>query len=377
MASGEGSGGTSRRWLAGGLIAVALVLTVVLSGACSALRAGVLLRDAMEPPADLTERVQSSEVRVRTRSGDTDVLLFRPRTGDEALPALVLCHGAVETGARDSRLLDFARAFAARGMVVAVPHLPSLAKFRIDPADTTRIADVTRWLASESGEAEDGRAALAGVSVGGSYAIIAADDAQVRDDVSAVLAFGGYADMERLLFKWMTSDGDAPSELFDPLTEGRRLVLLGNVEHLVAPEYVDRVRRHLKLILQGNRALDIPLPPEASEVVAAAANESPLPPEIAERLLSRMRDELAAVSPEREATPLAPVHLLHATADPVVPTADLTALASALRGRGVTVDTHVTDLFGHVAAPDQETPGFFEAWPLLRFVGGFLDDAGL
>lgn len=69
------------------------------------------------------------------------------------------------------------------------------------------------------------------------------------------------------------------------------------------------------------------------------------------------------------------MYLLHATADPVVPPSDLAELAASLRSRGVSVETHRTDLFEHVDA--EGPPGFFAAWPLLRFFSGFLDDAGL
>lgn len=373
MPLSPGPGRVRARWIV--LAILALLLVIVAACACSTLRAAALLQDATTPPADLVERVHKSELSVATRAGPTEVTYLRPWGEDGPLPAIVLCHGAVEGGARDRRLLDLANAMAVRGMVVALPHLPDLESFKIARSDAVRIADVTRWVADESGDAADGRAALAGISVGGSYALVAADDPVVRDRVSAVLAFGAYADLERLLVHWMTFSGEAPSELFDPLTEGRRLVLLGNVEHVVPPEHVAETRRRLEAILDGRAPPDDRLPPAVQEVVTAAANAEPLPQAAAERLVGMIGEDLAVLSPARAAAPSAPVYLLHADTDPVVPTADLDALAAALRSRGVDVTTHVTGIFGHVTA--DETPGLLASWSLLRFVAGFLDDAGL
>jgi dienelactone hydrolase len=358
------------------LLALLLLVAVALSSsACSALRAGRLLSDALQPPTDLGTRVTVEDVDVDTRAGGVTVVLARPADADGPLPAVVLVHGAVDAGARERRFMAFVRAFAARGMVVAAPDLRALASFHMDVQDPVRIADVATWLAQESGYAEDGHVAIAGVSVGGSMGLLAADDDAVRDDVSAVMAFGGYADLEALLQHWMTQDTEDHGELFDPLTEGRRMVLLGNVDHLVEPAHRDEVRRHLRALLDGTVVGGHPLPPDASEVVAVARSKDPLEPERARALLGRMRPVLTALSPSRAARPIAPVYLLHGASDPVVPVSDLDALATALEGRGVDVTAHVTELFDHVNA--ESSPGFFESWPLLRFIGAFLDDAGL
>lgn len=363
-----------RRRFAVALAAVALLLVPLSCSACSALRAGHLLQDALQPTEEIASAVSVEEVDVPTRAGDVRVLLARPVADADPLPALVLVHGAVDAGARERRFVAFLRAFAARGMVVAAPDLPSLARFRMDADDPARIADVGRWLA-DTGRAEDGRVALSGVSVGGSYALVAADDAVLRDHVSTVLAFGAYADLGTLLHGWMTAPSDPHERLFDPLTEGRRLVLLGNADLLVGPADREEVERRLRAILDGREAAGPPLAPDAAEVVAIAESTEPLSMERARTLLERLRDPLVTLSPARGTTPAAPVYLLHGARDPVVPVADMDALAAALRGRGVAVRTHATDLFDHVDA--RSSPGLLEAWPLLRFLGAFLDDAGL
>jgi dienelactone hydrolase len=310
---------------------------------------------------------------VPVRGGDVEVLIFAPRGVAGPRPAVALVHGAVDAGVHDERLLRFARAIAARGAVVVAPHLPSLAAFRMDPLDPGRIADIGRWVAAESGEAEDGRVSFAGGSVGGSYSILAADDPAVRDRTRAVLAFGAYADLDALLERWMTGRAERVPGMFDPLAEGRRLVPLGNVESLVPAAEVAEVRRRIGAIARDETPSGLALSAQAAEVVDVAASREPLDAGDARRLLDRLGSVPVALSPAPAAAPSARVYLLHGTADPVVPASDLDSLASSLRSRGVAVETHRTDLFEHM---DTQGPaGFFAAWPLLRFFGGFLDDA--
>lgn len=362
----------------GATVAAALLVLVGVvagSGACSALRAGRLLDDALQPPPEPAAGLVRADIVLPTRAGRVTVRTVRPATDDGPWPAIVLVHGAVDAGARERRFAAFADAFAARGMAVAAPDLRSLATFRMDRDDPVRVADVARWLAHDSGWAEDGDVALAGVSVGGSFALVAAGDGALRADVSAVLAFGAYADLDALLLRWLTGPTQEHGELFDPLREGRRLVLLGNVDHLVEPAERDEVASRIRAILDGQPVAADGLSPAAAEVVAVAAGSDPLAPERARALLDRLGETLGRLSPARGAPPAAPVYLLHGSRDPVVPVEDIASLATALRARGVPVDTHVTDLFDHV---DAETrPGLLEAWPLLRFLGAFLDDAGL
>jgi dienelactone hydrolase len=349
-----------------------IALAAFLAGACSAVRASRLLQDALDPPADLAERIEMREVAVPTRAGDVPVLVFRPRGATGPLPGVVLVHGAVDAGARESRLQAFARSFAARGAVVATPHLSSLAAFRLDADDPRRVADVGLWLTRNGSGA--GTVALAGVSVGASYAILAADDAVLRDRVVAVLSFGAYADLDALLFRWMTNPAPAPG-LFDPLTTGRRLVLLGNVDRFVPPTDREAVSARIAALLAGRTMPAEPVSAEAQAVVDVAVSTAPLDPAGAREFLAHLATETQALSPVHASAPSAAVHLLHGADDPIVPSEDLDTLAAALAARGVRVSVHRTEVFAHVDA--EHAPGLLEAWPLLRFVGSFLDDAGL
>lgn len=300
--------GTSRRYLHAGLI---LLLT-----GCGLSDAARLLQDATLPPGSLAGRVAEREERI----GDLRVRRYG------AGPRIVLVHGAVEDGIDDPRFVLFARALALRGFEVVTPELESLCRFRIDPGDPARIARAA------GGE----RATLAGISIGGSYCLVAAASADVR----CVFCFGGYADLEELVMRWLTHPAEGPPELLDPLREGRRRVLLGNRDRL-----------------------------DDDAVARAMASEEPLPEEQARRLIAPVEGDFEALSPVRRPATGAPVFLLHANEDPVVPAADARTLAKHYGN----AELLVTDLFGHVGA--ERAPGFWEALPLLGFLSDFLGAA--
>jgi dienelactone hydrolase len=366
-----------RRRIAVAAAALAAVVVLLAAPACSALRAGAVLRDALQPMPEV-------ETKVREYEGFADgpgaaavrIRMAVPRERDGPWPACLLVHGAVDAGPDDPRLVAMARSLAAHGWAVGSVELAALERFRLDAEDPRRVAAAARWLADRADTARDGRVALAGISVGGSYAILAAEEPDLRGRVPAILAFGAYSDLEALLLHWMTTRADAPPGMLDPSTEGRRAVLLGNVDRLVPAAEAETARGALRDLLAGRpRAVPEGLSEATRRVLRAAGSAEPLSPDEAHALLAQFAGDLARLSPGRAAAPPTPVWLLHADADPVVPASDAATLAGALGSRGAEVEVHVTDLFGHVDARDGGSPSFLRAWPLLRFLGAFLDAA--
>lgn len=362
------------RWAA--LAVVALAAAAVVPG-CSALRAGAVLRDALGPPEALAEDVVERDERAPHGAGSLRVRLAVPADDEGPWPAILLVHGAAAGGPDDPRMVAFARSLAAHGFAVGSLDLDGLAEFRIDAEDPARVAAAASWLAGRADVARGGRIALGGISVGGAYALLAAEDPALEGRLTAVLAFGAYADLEALLLGWMTTSVPASPGMLDPHAEGRRLVLLGNLGRLVPEAERDAVAAGIRAAIRGappeRRSA---LSEESVRVLDAAESTGPLEPARARALLAPFAEDLAALSPARSGSgPRAPVFLLHAEGDPVVPSADAGILGAALDRRGAEVEVHVTDLFGHVDARGGEAPSIFVAWPLLRFVGRFLDAA--
>ena len=250
---------------------------------------------------------------------------------------------------------------------MAAPRLGSLAAFRLDQRDPRRVGETVQWLAGQSDLVENGQVAIFGISIGGSYGLLASADPGVRELVSAVLVFGGYRDLGELLTQWLTEPLDTDTVL-DPVREGRRLVLLGNVEQVVDAGDVLAVTACLEALLDDEQCeIDGDLGPKAEQLVAAALSEEPLTVEQAAELLDPLFPELRSLSPGRmPQSPGAPVYLLHAEGDPVVPTQDSGLVGVHLLALGADVEVHITDVFEHVDA--DTSPSLFESWPLLRFV---------
>lgn len=365
-----------RRLLRAAAGAVLLLALVAAAPACGALRAAALLEDALGPSAALVGEVSEWDLALPRGEERLTLRLSAPAGTEGPWPAVLLVHGAAEGGADDARMVSLARALAARGALAASLDLPSLRAFRVDPEDPARIAAAARGIAERADLAEEGRVSLAGISIGGTYALLASGDPALEGRVPAVLAFGGYADLEALLERWMTEPGDAAPGLLDPTGEGRRRVLLAHLDRLLPDAERALAERALR------EADAAPPPSDASEalrlVLRVASSRDPLPRGDARILLAPLRDDAAALHGTRAAPHAGTeVFLLHASEDPVVPAQETLALARLLAQRGTEADVHVTDLFEHVGTAGGETPSFFRAWPLLRFVARFLAAAGI
>jgi len=311
-----------------------LAICLVLLPACGLTEAARFLKDALRPAEELREGVAEH---TDTLAGER-VRFYRALGSNEDTPYLVLCAGAVQEGIDEPRFVALARALARRGLVVATPELQSLRAFRIDSQDPVRIARVVRALPT------DRPVGLAGISIGGSYCLVAATLPEIRDRIPCVFSFGGYADLEVLLYRWLTAPApDAPG-LLDPHAEGREAVLRGNRDRI---------------------------PPALLE--ATMASNASLSGEQATRLLSGLREDLVALSPtQAPGVPSARIFLLHGAEDLIVPTNDARRLNEYFTRHQVRVRLLITDLFSHVDAGD---PSLIESLPLLRFVAAFLDAA--
>lgn len=354
-------------------VVLIVVLVAVAIGFGPTVRAALVLRDAVDPSDDLAQRIHEETVAI---GPDLSARLYRPVDADGPLPAIVVVHGAIGQGPDDPRLVDLHRALADRGATVVAPRLDALARFRLDPEDPDRVAATVQWLASRSDLALDGQVALFGVSIGGTYGLLASVDEATAPVVSAVMVFGGYYDLSELLTQWLTEPVTTPTVL-DPLREGRRLVLLGNVEGSVDAEDVAVVTACLEALVDDRPCrADASVGPRGQLFIEAARSESPLEPALAAALLDPMTTAMEELSPSRlNVAPTPPIYLLHAIGDPVVSTADTERVAAFLADLGADVSVHITGAFDHVDA--DSLPPLTESWPLARFVSRFLADSGL
>lgn len=113
-------------------------------------------------------------------------------------PALVFMNGATPDGRAHPMVLRLSAALARSGRRVFIPDLPGIAGGELSPATLSAAVAFTE-AAADLSETGHGRVALAGVSIGGSLALLAAADSRVADRISAVVCVAPYSDLAKVM----------------------------------------------------------------------------------------------------------------------------------------------------------------------------------
>ena len=125
------------------------------------------------------------------------VTVVRP-AGRGPWPALVFMNGATPDGRAHPMVLRLSLALARTGRLVFIPDLPGVAGGELSPV-TLATSVAFAQAAARTPDAAHNRVALAGVSIGGSLALLCAADSRVADHVSAVVCIAPYSDLEQVM----------------------------------------------------------------------------------------------------------------------------------------------------------------------------------
>lgn len=351
---------------------------------------GLLLRaarvdvPALRPVARWqTSALTETERTLPSRRGTLRARVYTPAT--IRTRPLVLLGGVHALGIDEPRLRHFASEIARSGTVVVTPELPDLLSYLVTARLTDDIEDAALAVAREApslGSAHaDGRIGMLGVSFSGGLAIVAAGRPSLADRVAFVFSFGGHANLPRVLRYLATAehpDGEVP-----PPHDYGGVVLLMNVAPALVPEaQVAPLRAGVARFLHASHVAMFDTARAAREFEEARAMEAPLP-DGARHLLhlvnTRNTGELGramlphlaplgrdpALSPETSAVPSAPVFLLHADGDTVIPTKEAHALQATLESRGTQVRLFTTTLLDH--AEVKRPPRIGELVGMVRF----------
>jgi dienelactone hydrolase len=247
---------------------------------------------------------------------------------------LVLLHGWTLAGKDDPRLVAFAQSLAIAGIACVVPLLPGLADLALDPADVEGLGLFLR---------EEGKASgVVGFSLGGSYALLAAQAASPR----FVTAISGYGDLPGLYAHWFSWGKQRPAS---PTARESwlymKLVLAWRQRRKLAlPEADQReLENHLRGFCEGGDRESV-----------WAFHDRVLSPHDLEALDQLAQDPsvLRALSLVDHPPVLAcPVVILHDQHDAAVPASQAELAAQAVRAGspGIAVEVLVTELLQHVS----------------------------
>jgi dienelactone hydrolase len=269
----------------------------------------------------------------RISHGDAEGDLYRPSSAGPH-PGVVVCLGVVPFGVDHPQVPRIGEALARSGFSALLYWSPAMRDFRLDPADVEDIASAYEALLARP-DIDQARSGLLGTCVGGAFALMAAANARIRDQVAFVFAYAPYSSMRSLARDIASAsrsrDGVREPWAVDPLT---RKVYVHSVTALLEAEEAWRLRE-----THGDRdgQPDAASLSEAGRVVLPllTALEPDEADDALQRLPAALQERLDAMSPMthlyQARAPL--LVLLHDRDDPVIPVSESRSLRDALTGR--------------------------------------------
>lgn len=184
-------------------------------------RTASFLRQYLRPTGTAIETL---EVTYRRSGTPYPATLFRPaRRSGPGLAAWVVLHGLTYSGRAHPTLVRFMRAVAASGAAVLVPEVPEWRRLRVAPAVTASTISGAIDALGVLGHRPDDGVGVIGFSFGASQALNAVSEPRLSDEIAAVVAWGGYHDVDSLFRFGLTGEHELDGERFrlDPDPYGR------------------------------------------------------------------------------------------------------------------------------------------------------------
>ena len=337
--------------VAAGVVVLFTLFPQVLAGFHTSLFVLQVLPVPVRPQAWFTSdpvRAEVSYPRPNNGAGVADV--YRIPDGQQRAAVLVFL-GANAAGRDDPDVINLGNALARAGYVVLFHWSPTMGeRNNIDIAEVENLVWAFQYL-REREYVDRARVGLAGFSVGGSFAMVAAADPRIRDQVAFLNSFGAYYDAEAFFLQIASRSQFVNGEVLpwevDPLT--RRVFANELIELVADPVEQDLLTRRFLEYQEGLEAELDRLSPEAQRVrqllegtdVAEARR-------LYRSLPQEFLDNMERISPRTHLEGLqARLLILHDQGDRLIPVGESRRLAEALRGRENFTYTE-TRVFQHV-----------------------------
>lgn len=384
------------RWLrrVGIGLVVVLALLVAWEPSRVAMQTLVLvpsLLDAGPQPLGLfSEAPVRSAVRYRegAASGDlAELWLPAGASPDDRAGAILLVFGVNNVGRNHPAVVRLAEALARTGVAVLVPDSRTLLEGRLEVGEIDGVVQAFELLAARS-EVDAQRVSIAGFSVGGSLALLAARDPRIAGRVQWVNAFGAYADATTYLASVAAHayELDGAEVAWEPTPLAREVFFKFVLDQV--PDATDAAAlraRYERPILDGEIARPSAPTEQALTTDAGRAAYRLLTAgslAAAERAVGELPraslEFIDALSPARHLDGLeADVRLMHETEDHHVPFVQSRALAAALSDAAIPGDVRLTEfrLFDHVQPDDVDLVAASpELWKLWWHLHGLMLD---
>ena len=255
---------------------------------------------------------------------------------------VLLFLGANAAGRDDEDVVTLGNALARAGVVTMFHWSPTMAlQYNIDPNEIENLVWAFGYLQGQSFVDPD-RVGVGGFCIGGSFALIAASDPRIREDVAFINAFGPYYDARDLLLQVATRSRYYQDNV-EPWTPDRltqKVFVNELVEAMEAPgDQAMLVRVFVDNVQASQQELDLLSVQGMAAYKLLSGVESM---EEAERLYlmlpAEFRGMMSIVSPRSHVADLrGQVLILHDRNDDLVPSAESRRLSDQLKESGSNV----------------------------------------
>ena len=166
------------------------------------------------------------ETTVHVAGEERDATLYLP-PGRGPFPGWVVLHGLTVPGRRHASLLKFVRSLAASGAAVIVPEVPAWRELRLDVTAARQTVEAAALQLDSLPEVRPGGVGAIGFSFGATQVLMAASDPAMHPYLRALVAFGGYCDLGRMLRSLFAGEHEWRGEwqTLDPDPYGRWIVV--------------------------------------------------------------------------------------------------------------------------------------------------------
>lgn len=320
-------------------------------------------------------KIQDSDFEVGARKLSTR--LYLPKDIQYA-PAIVIVHGVHHLGYNEPRLVRFAKAMAAAGLIVSTPELPEIAEYEIKPVSIDEIAAAADDLSQRLHTACVG---VLGLSFSGGLALEAASDPVTSQHICYVVAVGAHDDLARVMKFYATDEAEYPDGTTRPMKSheyGALIAIYDHPEDYFSPDDVPKAEEAIRsqLFEQLSKAKQIAnqmSPAGKATMQMLFSSDHSAAKKMLLANLEKHRAEMEAVSPASQVYRIhVPVMLLHGAGDNVIPPSETMWLAKDIPRQDLRA-VLISPAISHVEVDKGAT--FMDKLRLVHFIEQMLAEA--
>jgi dienelactone hydrolase len=361
---------------AGVVIAGTLLLALLLlSEAPAAVRTLKLLQNLGGAAAYIVDGtgVDEKEWTGQLNGAPVRARLYGPSKA-QAGTGIVFIPGLSPLGIDNPRFVSAAQALARTGYFVLAPDIESFSRLRLDPA---ALDEIGYWFRRLKEEWTVRKIGIVGVSVAGTFALLAASGPDIGDDTDFVVSIGGYQDLRRCFENWFGNTpsigrhGDYPVQSY-----GKWIAMLAALDRLDDSADRRELEALLKGMLETGRRPESPtgLSEQGQRWFRLAGMTNSGDPDLYRQIEETVFGKFHSVNPDQALSRVrCRVFLVHGSDDELIPSQETLELERHLKSARTSV--LITPMISHTH-PQMERLGTFPryyeyvraAWFLYSFV---------